>query len=139
MYEETINGYRLSPQQERLWRLLADTQTPHPFRSACAAEVVGSLDVQRLARALTLACRRHESLRTSFETLPGLDLPLQVVGDEARLVSVRACEGGGDVETLLARLLDEELAAGGDGVRAAVAELREGHTLLVLSAPAMCA
>jgi acyl carrier protein len=49
-HEENIIGYRLSSQQERLWRLLPQSGANHPFRSVCAAELRGTLDVSRLAR-----------------------------------------------------------------------------------------
>ncbi|MDT5293765.1 MAG: hypothetical protein QOJ76_645, partial [Acidobacteriota bacterium] len=143
MQQENVTGYRLSPQQERLWRLLPQSGVNHRFRSVCAAEVGGSLDTERLGRALTLACRRHEALRTSFELLPGLDLPLQVISDEVQTVTVRTVAGGGEMEALLTRLLDEESVGAsevvGDGLRAVVAEAEGGRTLLVLSAQAMCA
>ena len=140
--EENITGYRLSPQQQRLWRLLAQSGTD-PFRSVCVAELRGALDVSRLERALTAACRRHEALRTRFELLPGLDLPLQVIDDEPAAVRVRTVEGGGDYEAALARLLEEESAADGAArecaLRTSVAEAGDGRTLLLLSAPSMCA
>nr|QEO73749.1 condensation domain-containing protein [uncultured bacterium] len=140
--EENIIGYRLSPQQQRLWRLLAPSGT-NPFRSVCVAELRGALDVSRLERALTLACRRHEALRTRFDLLPGLELPLQVIGDEPAAVRVRTVEVGGGYEAALARLLEEESAAGDAArecaLRTLVAEAGDGRTLLLLSAPAMCA
>ncbi|HEU4325264.1 MAG TPA: amino acid adenylation domain-containing protein [Roseiflexaceae bacterium] len=79
MSHPTIEGFRLSPQQRRLWQL-------HPqaarFRVLGAMQIEGPLDATVLKAALGATVRQHEILRTSFQQLPALRLPLQVVADQ---------------------------------------------------------
>lgn len=78
MSQEAIQGYRLSPQQRRLWAVgLSD-------RSAvCAVRIKGELDTEALREAIGQVVSRHEILRTTFKLLPGMTLPVQVVSDSA--------------------------------------------------------
>ncbi|MEP7010062.1 MAG: amino acid adenylation domain-containing protein, partial [Acidobacteriota bacterium] len=73
---EIIEGFRLSPQQRLLWgrqrRSLA-------FRAQCVVLLSGSPGRREVREALGKVVRRHEILRTLFESLPGMDLPVQVV------------------------------------------------------------
>ena len=78
-------GFRLSPQQERLWRLAAGAAGLAPFRSRGAVLVEGGLDVAHLERALARLAGRYEILRSSFRRISGMAVPLQVVGESAVL------------------------------------------------------
>ena len=69
----SVVGYRLSPQQERLWSLQGD----QPFRAQCAVALSGPLDRQRLRAALADTVERHPILRTAFRHLPGISAPLR--------------------------------------------------------------
>lgn len=79
--EEVIEGYRLSPQQRRLWQWMC-LVGPSAFRCSLRLELGGALDAERLRDAWRQAVARHEAMRTSFRALPGLDLPLQVIGED---------------------------------------------------------
>src|SRR5688572_32790415 len=72
----TLQGFRLSPQQRRAWQMQQDS-------AVCASQSLvrldGDLDAAALAAALDEAVRRHEILRTAFQRVPGLKVPLQVV------------------------------------------------------------
>ena len=68
-------GYRLSPQQRRLWQLDHDGDV---YRAQCGIQLEGELDVPRLRRALDHVVRRHEILRTNFRYTPGLKIPVPV-------------------------------------------------------------
>ena len=70
-------GFRLSPLQQRLWRL---HRAGRPAYAQAEVALEGELDRERLATALERVVERHEALRTSFRPLPGLSLPLQFVG-----------------------------------------------------------
>ena len=103
----TIQGFRLSPQQERLWRLTGGTAG----RAACAVLLRGGLDLDALRHALERVVARHEILRTSFLLLPGMAIPLQVISEEAIfelawIESGMEAEGDGAhwVERLLAQV-----------------------------------
>jgi amino acid adenylation domain-containing protein/non-ribosomal peptide synthase protein (TIGR01720 family) len=72
-------GYNISWQQERVWRLSQEAgEALQPLRSAVHIE--GPLCRERLSLALSRLVSRHEILRTSFEMLAGMALPIQVVG-----------------------------------------------------------
>ena len=75
-----VEGFRLSRQQERLWLLQRETAA---YRSQCAILIDGSLEEAALKEALRKVIDRHEILRTAFHSRPGLELPLQIVLDNA--------------------------------------------------------
>jgi hypothetical protein len=76
-----LHGSPLSQQQARLWswqhnKLLCPI--------LCAIQIQGSLQRARFVSALESVTQRHEILRTVFYTLPGMDIPVQVVADDQR-------------------------------------------------------
>ncbi|NMO13898.1 amino acid adenylation domain-containing protein [Pyxidicoccus fallax] len=74
------SGFRLSPQQARLWSHLA----PTPSASARARAVLmleGPMDASRLERAVRGLISQHEILRTSYRRLAGTGAAVQVPGD----------------------------------------------------------
>ena len=76
-----IQGYRLSPQQRRVWTLgLSDRA------AVCVVQMDGELDTAALREAITQVVSRHEILRTTFKLLPGMTLPVQVISDSAEYV-----------------------------------------------------
>jgi len=75
---EQFEGYRLSAQQERLWRLQQDSATT-PFRVQGLIEIEGPLDRERLQEALDWVVQQHEILRTGFGVFPGMTVPVQVI------------------------------------------------------------
>jgi amino acid adenylation domain-containing protein/non-ribosomal peptide synthase protein (TIGR01720 family) len=75
-----ISGYRLSPQQRRLWSLHPAGDIG-PYRALCAVLIEGELDRERVKEALEDVVSRHEILRTTFHHLPGLGVPVQAVND----------------------------------------------------------
>jgi len=78
MGDAALEGFRLSPQQRRLWRLQDDGRV-YPARAVLAIE--GDLDPEGLRRALEAVVARHEILRTTYRRLPGMDLPVQRIGE----------------------------------------------------------
>jgi amino acid adenylation domain-containing protein len=80
MQPETLNGFRLSPQQRRLWLLqIANTV----FRAQCAVVLTGFLDRAALKTTFEQLIRRHEILRTTFSQMPGMKFPIQVVNEQS--------------------------------------------------------
>ena len=74
-----VEGFRLSPQQRRLWKLQeGDFRS---FVSSAVFSLEGKLQIDTLHEALEKVCARHESLRTTFRRLPGVLLPVQSVED----------------------------------------------------------
>src|SRR5207247_5327448 len=76
-----VEGFRLSPQQKRLWLLQAD-QSP-AYRAQGMIEIEGALDLPALSAALQQVVEQHEILRTTFQRLAGTTLPVQVIADRA--------------------------------------------------------
>src|SRR6476659_1101213 len=83
MVKEIVHSYRLSPQQERLW--LLQQKHPGPYRAQCSWLLEGPLDQTRLRSAVNALVERHEILRTSFQNLPDVLLPVQVIVETAAI------------------------------------------------------
>ena len=74
----SIEGFRLSPQQKRLW-ILQQGVYSQPYRVQCAVLIKGNLNPKKLELSLQKVVEKYEILRTNFQALPGMDLPLQVI------------------------------------------------------------
>lgn len=77
-----IEGFQLSPQQKHLWHLW-QRHPAMPRTVVCSVGLKEGLDLARFSKALDLVCQQHESLRTLFHKIPGLETPVQVVGEDA--------------------------------------------------------
>jgi len=77
-----IEGFRLSPQQEYLWRLQTGDAS-QPYRVHCKVRIDGPLSIQLLNDAWRDVVARHEILRTTFHHPAGMASPLQVVNADA--------------------------------------------------------
>jgi amino acid adenylation domain-containing protein len=69
------DGYRLSPQQRRLWALSSGS----PEAVECIAIIHRSIRADQLIAAIKRVAAEHEILRTNYKTTPGIKLPLQVI------------------------------------------------------------
>jgi amino acid adenylation domain-containing protein len=76
-----VEGYRLSPQQQHLFSLPPEEETSF-YRVSCRVTLDGDLSPQALTAAIANVFRRHEILRTTFQRLPEVRLPLQVIAEE---------------------------------------------------------
>ena len=85
MQELSIKGFRLSPQQKRLWLLQLST-SPQNYRVHCTVRIQGSLNLKILELAIQKVVERNEILRTNFQTLMGMTIPLQVINQNSLLV-----------------------------------------------------
>ena len=74
-----VEGFRLSPQQRRLWKLQEAAGENRSFVSLVVFLLEGKLRVDALRGALGRVCARHEALRTTFRRVPGVVLPVQSV------------------------------------------------------------
>jgi len=82
MKDNVVEGFRLSPQQRKLWR---DAAEAGERRTRAVVRLDARPDLGRLRRALVEIVERHEILRTVFRSLEGMDLPIQVVEAEPLL------------------------------------------------------
>src|SRR5262245_51288301 len=74
--QNQIVGFRLSPQQKRIWLLQRDNEAYH---AQCALLLEGNLEPEVLKEAVQQVVKRHKVLRTSFLCLAGMRYPVQVV------------------------------------------------------------
>lgn len=81
-----VQGFRPSPQQLRVWSMQQEWGTVLPARLKVRVE--GELERSLLERAVERVVTRHEILRTTFRSLPGVSVPLQVVGETASVLRV---------------------------------------------------
>jgi len=77
MSNNTVAGFRLSTQQERLWSQM--TGKVSPFWAECELLVDGPLDAAKLQGIIRGIIIRHEILRTAFHRQTGLKVPFQVI------------------------------------------------------------
>src|SRR5262249_19337129 len=85
MQGKALEGYRLSPQQRRLWMLLRQGRNGS-YQAKCAVAVKGFLEPRHLEAAAQNVIARHEILRTTFQYLPGMTIPIQVI-EESGVIS----------------------------------------------------
>jgi amino acid adenylation domain-containing protein len=89
-----VEGFRLSPQQRRLWTFReAPSSGVAAFCSQLVLSLEGPLRIERLRAALEEVCRRHEALRTTFRRLPGVVMPVQSAGELAPSWEARNLHG----------------------------------------------
>ncbi len=75
-----VQGFQLSPQQERLWLLQQENSV---YRACCAIVIQGNLQVDLLKLCLQKIVDNHEVLRTQIHCPPGLKTPVQVIEDSS--------------------------------------------------------
>ncbi|HEX5708016.1 MAG TPA: condensation domain-containing protein, partial [Pyrinomonadaceae bacterium] len=147
MPEEVVEGFQLSTQQKRLW-LAQSGGDGAAFVSQCALAAEGALDVRALRKAFASLVSDYEILRTSFHSLVGMDVPVQVIADDAEPPDFGALDLSGrsdeEVEREIERVADEERRRPFDFKRApllhcALIKLADERHLLVITQPAMCA
>ncbi len=135
-------GYRLSPQQTRLWLTQQD-------RSACSQIVVsleGRVDPESVRNALRRVVQQHEILRTIFQDVPGMKVPIQVVTDDSEpawnTVELWDIDGPEQAAAIAKLTRDERKHTGSLGqvarLRALLAELGPQKYSLILTLPVLC-
>ncbi|MBW4602151.1 MAG: amino acid adenylation domain-containing protein [Calothrix sp. FI2-JRJ7] len=85
MLKEIIEGFRLSPQQEHLW-LLQQVDKNSVYLVNCTILIEGHIETHSLVTALEHVVNRHEILRTTFNCLPGMNIPVQVINNHHNLI-----------------------------------------------------
>ncbi len=73
---EQLQGYRLSPQQRRVWTIGHESAA---YRVMGKVLIRGRLNIEHLQSALHTIIHRHEILRTTFHHRPGIKVPIQVI------------------------------------------------------------
>ena len=80
MEREKIEGYSLSPQQRRLWAL-QEADAGQPYLALVTLLIEGILNLESLQAAVQSLIDRYEILRTTFDRLPGMTVPLQIINE----------------------------------------------------------
>jgi amino acid adenylation domain-containing protein/FkbM family methyltransferase len=144
MQEQVVEGFQLSPQQKHLWLL---QERGASSRSQCALLLEGDLDQEILREGLRVVVELHESLRTNFQSLAGVDVPLQVLAEssaldyrEIDLSDLDALSQQNRIEEIFAQTgqapLDFERA---NLVSFVLLSLSKDRHVLCLSLPSLCA
>jgi amino acid adenylation domain-containing protein len=135
-----VQGFRLSPQQRRVWQLARDSRA---FRVQALVLLEGSIDAEVVRAALVSVVAGVEILRTTYRRSPGVRYPLQVVAPELPPFWQTVDLGGAsDPEAELAALFAKALARPfdlerGPVVQATFATLGPGRSALILAIPAI--
>ncbi|QSJ14568.1 amino acid adenylation domain-containing protein [Nostoc sp. UHCC 0702] len=82
MQTQTISGFRLAPQQKRLWNLQHNSSA---FCSQASILIEGNLQPELLQKAIRQVVNHHDILKTSFYCPPGVKTPVMVVADQSYL------------------------------------------------------
>jgi hypothetical protein len=111
---EVLEGFPLAPQQRRIWRL---QRGGNVFVCQCALEAEGELDPEAVERAVRQVIARHEILRTRYACLPGMELPIQVLGEVTPAIfrTLRAADSRVATAETVETLLREDRSRVGDG------------------------
>ncbi|WP_159397042.1 amino acid adenylation domain-containing protein [Sorangium cellulosum] len=102
----------------------------------------GPLDVERLDRALGAVVSRHEILRTRFQRLTSMGVPLQVIGEDVHFERSSGDAAGCEAPDVAAALEEARQRpfdlVGGAPLRVSLKALPGARHLLVLTAPSLC-
>ncbi|MEH2000618.1 MAG: amino acid adenylation domain-containing protein [Nostoc sp.] len=82
MSNQITQGFRLSTQQKRLWSL---QQSSSAYFAQCAFLIEGNLQPEMLKAALEQVVIRQGILGTTFHCLPGMKIPVMVLGNNSIL------------------------------------------------------
>ena len=146
MDQDTIQGFRLSPQQKHLW-LSQQTGHTQSYRVQCSLLIEGILKIETLELALKQVVKRHEILRTTFQLLPEMTIPIQVIEEESTLsIDVKSLEAmdareqEARVETVFREVGQRPFDfAQGPLLYASLLILSAEEHVLIMSLPAICA
>ena len=77
MKPEAYEGYRVSPQQLHLWSEVGSE--PDGLFAECAIRIHGTIEIERLRKALNNLVSSYEILRTELRTFGEFQIPVQVI------------------------------------------------------------
>jgi amino acid adenylation domain-containing protein/thioester reductase-like protein len=142
--ERVINGFRLSPQQKRVWSLQEDSLA---YCVQAAILLEGNLKKDTLKLALEQVISRQDILRTHFLKPIGVKTPVQVINEKVSLFWQEIDLSHPDsqaqfnqVESLLqeAKLTPSNLEEG-LGLHSSLINLSANKHILLVNLPALCA
>ncbi|HLG65233.1 MAG TPA: amino acid adenylation domain-containing protein [Ktedonosporobacter sp.] len=142
--QTAVKGFRLSPQQARLWSIQQGGQV---FYSQGSILLEGKLDREKLLQALRQVLKQHEILRTVFYSSAQSDIPMQVIIEDGTYSFVEADLIGLSDEEQHARIKAylREMLQGPSNLeqaplmRTTLLRLAPCTYMLLVSLPALCA
>ena len=144
MSGNTVAGFRLSTQQERLWS--QQSSNASPFWAECEHLVEGPVDVAKLQDVIRGIVIRHEILRTVFHRQTGLKMPFQVILEtpdfawqKADLTSLDEIAQSEKLRDLVSNRDSGFDLERGPALHVLLATVAPQRYILVLSLPALCA
>ncbi len=101
----------LSPAQQRLWFLDDLSAGGAEYNTGVGLRLTGALDLQALRSALAALSDRHDSLRTTFDTVDGRGVQVVATAGEIplRVLDLRDQRPDGALEQALEQALSQEL------------------------------
>jgi len=144
MQNQTIEGYRLSPQQKHLWFLQKDS---YAYRTQVSVYLEGELKLEVLKEALHRVANQHEILRTTFHQRPGIRTPIQIIADSGKLSwkNISLCHlAPKEREAKVKELLEQERhfvfdLEQGPLLHLSLLKLSANRQILLVSMPSLCA
>ncbi|MBD1896809.1 non-ribosomal peptide synthetase [Coleofasciculus sp. FACHB-129] len=143
---QTINGFRISPQQKYLWSLQQDNAN---YCAQSAILIEGNLNATALKEAVQQIINRHEILRTSFHREPGIKIPIQLVSDRFHITSWHSSNLTNynplGQEAKIEAIIQEERRSistsepGGSLLRTSLITLSDDKHILIVTLPSLCA
>lgn len=144
MLHKTTEGFRLSPQQKRLWLLQKNGFTS---TSNCTVTITGKLDVEVIKTALQKVINRHEILRTNLLKTSEIKIPIQIIDasgslswNNFNLINLSAAEQTTKIQKIIqsAKKFNFDLEKG-LLLHASLLNLSPNKHLICLSLPSLCA
>jgi amino acid adenylation domain-containing protein len=143
MNNNTIEAFRLSAQQERVWLEHVDHAGWPP--AECEVLLEGFVEPSRLQEALRVLVLRHEILRTIFCRKAGMKVPFQMIQEEAKFfwqtADLRQLDESAqraEIQQLFGKQRIAQQLEKGPALRAVLAILGPQKHVLLLSLPALC-
>src|SRR5262245_41640737 len=143
--QKEIKGFRLSPQQKRLWLLSQNDRSCYCAQNAILLE--GDVNVERLRQSVQEVVDRHEILRATFHRQSGYRTPIQVIRESSQpawqKIEISRHNGSQtplDVKALF-RVSREHLfdLENGPLLHLTLVSLDQTRHLLLINLPSLCA
>jgi amino acid adenylation domain-containing protein/non-ribosomal peptide synthase protein (TIGR01720 family) len=142
----TITGFEISPQQKNLWLscLAGERQV---YRVTGTILIEGNLDKIILEKAIQKVIQNNEILRTSFQAIAGLTVPVQIICNRDNfdlkyydLINCEITDRQDKLETIIFELNQTEFdLEQGIVFHASLIKLERAKNLLAIAISALCA
>src|SRR5829696_7179174 len=141
----SLEAFQLSLQQKRLWSL--QQSNSGPFCARCAVLIDGEIDSATLRGSLQTIIARHEIFRTTLQSAPEIEFPVQVIADSCPpfYAELSLCNlASKEQETRIEELFEEEAdtvfdVQHGPLLKVTLIKLSSHKHVLLITLPTLCA